>query len=436
MSETSPNTVRNWYVSRNDKQIGPYPAAMLKQLAATGKILPTDLVWKDGSDVRNPASQIKGLFPGVPPTIPTLPNQVTEPRNLPPPLPRVNRLASGSKTESTDSLDSNGITTPTSSVHVSLWSPIAIFIWSFFLSPLFGSYLLYRNWEALGKSDLARRSLYWFYSYVGLFILVFLGVWIDNELILMLCQGVAAVGLIAWMIKEAAHHVDYVKKNVGKAYERKSILKPLGVFVACAFLCFISAGIVLSQLSSSQNIALIKTGSLPDFGATNIETITSNFLNNPVWTEGVTSDGTTFVNVNGTTNREDSKVQTLIQFFVDGKSFHVNALELDRVPQNKIATAAFFVLMFEEFETLKSKNKARDDTSSFWATSKSRVTAENYEKINDGMTIAQVEKLLGKGDEVSSSGSMRNIVWTDDDFNTISIVFIDGKSMGKSKFFD
>ena len=355
MSEASPNTAQNWYVSRNDKQAGPYPGTVLKQLAATGKILPTDLVWKDGSDVRKLASQIKGLFPSVPPTIPMLPNQVTEPRNLPPPLPRVNRLASGSKTESTVSLDFNGIPTPTSSVHVSLWSPIAIFIWSFFLSPLFGSYLLYRNWEALGKSDLARRSLYWFYSYVGLFILVFLGVWIDNELILMLCQGVAAVGLIAWMIKEAAHHVDYVKKNVGKAYERKSILKPLGVFVACAFLCFISAGIVLSQLSSSQNIALIKTGSLPDFGATNIETITSNFLNNPVWTEGVTSDGTTFVNVTGTTHIGLARHTALIQFVVNGNSFKVYTVEIDGKPQDKKEIASFFYLMFETSRHLIEK---------------------------------------------------------------------------------
>jgi len=390
VSEASPNTAQNWYVSRNDKQAGPYPGAVLKQLATTGKILPTDLVWKDGSDVRKPASQIKGLFPSVPPTIPMLPNQVTEPRNLPPPLPKVDRLYSGSKTESTNRLDSNGIPTPTSSVHVSLWSPIAIFIWSFFLSPLFGSYLLYRNWKALGKSDIARRSLYWFYGYLGLFIFVFLGVCIGNELIPMLVGRIAFGGLIVWMIKEAAPHVDYVNKNFGKAYERKSILKPLGVFGTCAFLLFLIliAGVLISGndqataesvvekeaskstvagnssspstqtdalSSTSRNVDLVKQKSASDSTGVTYETIVRNFLLNPTWKEGVMPDGTTFVNVTGTTHIGLARHTALIQFVVNGNSFKVYTVEIDGKPQDKKEIASFFYLMFETSRHLIEK---------------------------------------------------------------------------------
>ena len=188
-------------MSKNDKQAGSFTGGILKQLATIGTILPTDLVWKDGSEVRKPASQIKGLFPRPSPTIPSLPNQVNEQETLPPSLPKVAPIDFKLKSISTVTLDSHNTSTSSSSGRVSLWSPIAIFIWSFLLSPLFGSYLLYRNWSELGKSNLSKRALYWFYSYVGLFIFVVLGVCIGNELIPLLVGRIAFGGLIVWMIK-------------------------------------------------------------------------------------------------------------------------------------------------------------------------------------------------------------------------------------------
>lgn len=223
-------------MSRNDNQSGPFTAATLKQLAANGKLLPSDLVWKDGSDDRKPASSIKGLFPIAPPELPSLPNQRNETRTLPPPLPKADRLTSDSKSEASDTIDFHGLQTPTPSEQVSLWSPFAIIIYGFFLSPLFGSCLLYRNWNALGKSDLARRSLYWFYGYLGLIVLIALGLYFDNELIPMLMGKIAIGGMAVWIIREAAPHVDYVNKNIGRSYERKSTIKQLGVFVACVLI--------------------------------------------------------------------------------------------------------------------------------------------------------------------------------------------------------
>jgi hypothetical protein len=52
-----------WYYTRQGQQQGPVGAAQLKQLAASGQLLPTDLVWKEGLANWVPASSARGLFP-------------------------------------------------------------------------------------------------------------------------------------------------------------------------------------------------------------------------------------------------------------------------------------------------------------------------------------------------------------------------------------
>jgi hypothetical protein len=52
-----------WYYTRQGQQQGPVAAAQLKQLAAAGQLLPTDLVWKEGLANWVAASSARGLFP-------------------------------------------------------------------------------------------------------------------------------------------------------------------------------------------------------------------------------------------------------------------------------------------------------------------------------------------------------------------------------------
>src|SRR4051794_18989646 len=52
-----------WYYARGGHQIGPVPGAVLKQLAAAGDLLPTDLILKAGSTQWRPAGAASGLFP-------------------------------------------------------------------------------------------------------------------------------------------------------------------------------------------------------------------------------------------------------------------------------------------------------------------------------------------------------------------------------------
>ncbi|WP_417379452.1 GYF domain-containing protein [Gimesia sp.] len=66
---------QEWYYTKEGERQGPITSKQLKQLAVSGEIQPTDLVWTEGKDDWKPASIVKGLFP----TKPDLPK--------PPPVP-------------------------------------------------------------------------------------------------------------------------------------------------------------------------------------------------------------------------------------------------------------------------------------------------------------------------------------------------------------
>lgn len=62
-----------WYYTKERQQTGPVDFAKLKELATTGQIAATDLVWKAGMLSWLPASQIPGLLSEGPPLVPDVP---------------------------------------------------------------------------------------------------------------------------------------------------------------------------------------------------------------------------------------------------------------------------------------------------------------------------------------------------------------------------
>ncbi len=64
-----------WFIVRDDKKYGPYKLVQMKQLAASGKLLPIDKVLQEGMSQWVPASQIEAIFPptGITPAPPPLP---------------------------------------------------------------------------------------------------------------------------------------------------------------------------------------------------------------------------------------------------------------------------------------------------------------------------------------------------------------------------
>src|SRR5262249_46293119 len=53
---------QEWFFSKNGQQHGPVGSQRLKELASTGTIAPTDLIWREGMAEWQPASKIRDLF--------------------------------------------------------------------------------------------------------------------------------------------------------------------------------------------------------------------------------------------------------------------------------------------------------------------------------------------------------------------------------------
>ena len=53
----------DWFYSKSGKQLGPVSETVLFQLAASGQVLPDDLVWKEGMAQWMKASRFRDDFP-------------------------------------------------------------------------------------------------------------------------------------------------------------------------------------------------------------------------------------------------------------------------------------------------------------------------------------------------------------------------------------
>lgn len=68
-----------WYYAKGKEKVGPLTAAQMKQLARSGELARTSMVWKTGMPKWVQAGQVNGLFPEAPPQKASV--------TVPPPLP-------------------------------------------------------------------------------------------------------------------------------------------------------------------------------------------------------------------------------------------------------------------------------------------------------------------------------------------------------------
>jgi len=116
-----------------------------------------------------------------------------------------------------------------------LWNPDAAASWCLLFSPVFGTWLHMKNWEALGEPERARKARRWFIAAVTLIVaalLVPVGAR-GNDLAMRL---VMFLFLIVWYFVAAKPQVAYVKSNFGSDYPRKGwgwpILTAIGLLLA------------------------------------------------------------------------------------------------------------------------------------------------------------------------------------------------------------
>ena len=76
-----------WYYSQGGQRQGPIAFDKLKELAASGQLGPTDLVWKEGMSQWAEAKSLKELFPIAPATSGQLPPTLPAAAPVIPPIP-------------------------------------------------------------------------------------------------------------------------------------------------------------------------------------------------------------------------------------------------------------------------------------------------------------------------------------------------------------
>jgi hypothetical protein len=133
------------------------------------------------------------------------------------------------------------------------------------------------------------------------------------------------------------------KQVMFKTRPRHSVLSFL--FVA---LC-ISAFLLLS-CSSDENVQRVKASKLSGYTNKTIGEAIDGFFANPKWSSGTSEQGVEFVNAEGKITYANKEVNAVLQFKLskDKKTFEVNALEFNGVPQNQLMIAGLLDKIYEK----------------------------------------------------------------------------------------
>lgn len=105
-----------------------------------------------------------------------------------------------------------------------LWNPLAAVIWSFPLTPVFGSTLLFLNARALGREKEAHEHLGWALAAVVVHIGAIVAGRIDHD---SMFKYAGLVLLVVWYYSVASKQVALVKEAYGKSYPRKAWKQPI-----------------------------------------------------------------------------------------------------------------------------------------------------------------------------------------------------------------
>jgi hypothetical protein len=86
----------------------------------------------------------------------------------------------------------------------------------------------------------------------------------------------------------------------------------------------------------------------------------------------------------------------------------------------------------------ETAKKVADTVTTATPVKDERVNMENYNKIKLGMTLEEVTAIIGENPETkqeTQTGSMKMVIalWSDDNFNSITVSFTDNKADSKSQ---
>lgn len=111
----------------------------------------------------------------------------------------------------------------------SLWNPNALVNWSLLLTPLFGSYLVARNYKAMYKPDQEKKAMEWFYIGIAVLLSAFL---LAPFGLFSVSMAIYIGYLFSWYFMSARKQCSAVLSEFGKNYDRQPWGKVLSIGIA------------------------------------------------------------------------------------------------------------------------------------------------------------------------------------------------------------
>lgn len=149
-----------------------------------------------------------------------------------------------------------------------IWNPAAIANWSLLLSPIFGAWLTYLNWQALGVADKAATSRFWLAATIlwvvaFAFIISLAGNWTYRMAVIV---GYVLF-LSTWYLAESRKQSNYIKSRLGKNYLKRGWQKPLTIALSLFVVCQLALwGIYASGVSNATQCTYEHTvGGIADY---------------------------------------------------------------------------------------------------------------------------------------------------------------------------
>jgi hypothetical protein len=126
-----------------------------------------------------------------------------------------------------------------------LWNPDAAMKWSLLFSPVLGTLLHMKNWQAIGEPAKARAAAGWAVASLALLLgLVVLGVALPHAKAL---DGISRMSglilLVVWYAVSGREQSRYIKERFGDSYPRKGWGKPLAL---AALAIFVFIGLIFA----------------------------------------------------------------------------------------------------------------------------------------------------------------------------------------------
>jgi hypothetical protein len=127
-----------------------------------------------------------------------------------------------------------------------LWNPNAAASWCLLFSPIFGTYLHWKNWIALDETERANTAKMWFIASVAVVV---------GSLVLALAahsdsgKGLRVVEfglLVGWYFAGAKPQVAYVKERFGDTYPRRGWGQPILVAIAALVIVTVSLALLFA----------------------------------------------------------------------------------------------------------------------------------------------------------------------------------------------